>query len=35
MFHQHGPPAHYSYGVGKYLNRKRPGNGIGKGGPVE
>ena len=35
IFHQDGAPPHYSNRVRNYLNRKRPGNWIGRGGPVE
>ena len=35
IFHQDGAPSHYSNRVRNYLNRKIPGNWIGRGGPVE
>ena len=34
-FHQDGAPSHYYNQFRKYCNRKRPGNWIGRGGPVE
>ena len=35
ILHQNGAPPHYSSRVRNYLNRKRPGNWIGRGGPIE
>ena len=35
IFHQGVAPPHHSNRVRSYLNRKRPGNWIGIGGPVE
>ena len=35
IFHQDGASAHYSSRVRTYLDNKRPGNWIGRGGPVE
>ena len=35
IFHQNGAPTHYSNRIRNNLNLKRPGNWIGRGGPVK